>query len=62
MIRTSSEIDDQPTENEASNEGDCAKKSTLLTDKKKELTLDDGEDKLGWNDINITSYSFEIRD
>ena len=36
MIRTSSEIDDQSTENEASNEGDYAKRSALLTDKKEE--------------------------
>ena len=47
MIRTSSEVDDQSTKNEASNKGDYAKGQPHRRTKRKKLTLDDGEDKLG---------------
>jgi hypothetical protein len=47
VIRTSSEVDNQSTYNEASNKGDYAKRSTPPRDKGEKHTLDDGEDELG---------------
>jgi hypothetical protein len=49
VIRASSEVDNQATENKASNEGNYAKskKSQHHQQTRKKRTLNDGEDKLG---------------